>query len=217
MESEVIKTLSLKKGGSLKLKRLFDMAFSLGVLILLAPLYLVIALLIKFFSPGNAIFAQDRLGVRGKVFKCYKFRTMHIDAEKHLKALLNANPLLKKEWEEKQKLKNDPRIFPFGKFLRKTSLDELPQFWNVLKGDLSVVGPRPYIIDQKAELGSYAYKILSIRPGITGIWQTSGRSRTTFQQRIELDASYVDKKSFWFDLYLIIKTIPSMIFTKNAC
>lgn len=217
METEVLKAISLEKRHAALIKRLFDVFFSASALIVLLPLFILIVLLIRFSSPGRAFFSQERLGARGKTFKCYKFRTMHVNAEEHLNEILQAHPELKREWDEKQKLKCDPRIFSFGKFLRKTSLDELPQFWNVLKGELSVVGPRPYMTCQKRELGAFAYKILSVKPGITGVWQTSGRSRTTFQQRIQLDASYIDKKSFWFDLYLIAKTIPTMIFTKNAC
>jgi len=142
---------------------------------------------------------------------------MYLDAEENLETLLKENPLLKKEWNQHQKLRDDPRIFPLGKFLRKTSLDEFPQFWNVIKGDLSIVGPRPYMTNQKNELGHYGYKILSIRPGITGLWQTSGRSRTTFKERVLLDAKYVDMQSFLFDIWLILRTIPLVLFSKDAC
>jgi undecaprenyl-phosphate galactose phosphotransferase len=141
---------------------------------------------------------------------------MYVDADKRLKDILTKNPHLKAEWLINQKLKNDPRIFTLGKWLRRTSLDELPQFWNVLKGDLSIVGPRPYMISQKKELGTLAPKILSLRPGITGLWQTSGRSHTIFQERISLDAEYVDKNSFYYDIILILKTIPKIIFFKDA-
>jgi len=198
------------------LKRLFDFSFSLTLLIFLAPLFLGIALSIHFVSGGRAIYVQPRLGRGGKVFKCYKFRTMYADADKRLKDILTKNPHLKAEWLINQKLKNDPRIFSLGKWLRRTSLDELPQFWNVLKGDLSIVGPRPYMVSQKKELGTLASKILSLRPGITGLWQTSGRSHTTFQERIFLDAEYVDKTSFYYDIFLILKTIPKIIFSKDA-
>lgn len=199
------------------LKRPFDILFSAAILLLLFPLFLLIALCILACSPGPIFYSQIRLGQRGKVFRCYKFRTMYIDADKRLRSLLTTHPHLQAEWNQNQKLKNDPRIFPLGKLLRKLSLDELPQFWNALKGDLSVVGPRPYMIQQRRELGPYAPTILSVRPGITGLWQTSGRSNTTFAKRIELDARYVEKSAFWYDLFIIIKTIPEIIFPKNAC
>jgi undecaprenyl-phosphate galactose phosphotransferase len=142
---------------------------------------------------------------------------MYPDADKRLKEILDSCPHLLQEWELCHKLKSDPRITPFGNFLRKTSLDELPQFWNVLKGDLSVVGPRPVV---KAELEKHltgqAEKILAIRPGLTGPWQVSGRSDTSYQKRVELDLHYVNNQSFWWDLVLVFKTIPAMIFTKGA-
>jgi exopolysaccharide production protein ExoY len=198
------------------LKRVFDFCFSLLSLILLSPLLIAIAIAIRCISRGNIIYAQPRLGRGGKIFICYKFRTMHLDAEEKLDSILSSNPRYKREWRHKQKLKNDPRIIPLGKWLRQTSLDELPQFWNVLKGDLSVVGPSPYMIFQKQDLGYFADKILSVRPGITGLWQTSGRSRTTFQKRIALDLEYIDKSSFPYDLFLILKTIPLLLFSRNA-
>lgn len=198
------------------MKRLFDIGFSVSILVLLMPVFLLIALIIFVCSPGNVLYSQIRLGRGGKPFKCFKFRTMHLDADHRLKEILQKNPLLRAEWEKNQKLKIDPRVFSFGHFLRKFSLDELPQFWNVVKGDLSVVGPRPYMAKQRKELGPLAYKILSVRPGVTGLWQTSGRSSTTFHERIALDAQYVDELSFRSDLRLIIKTIPEIFFSKNA-
>jgi len=198
-------------------KRIFDIGFSLSAMLLLFPFFLLIALAIFICSPGNVFYTQIRLGRGGRVFKCYKFRTMYLDADHRLKEILQKNPSLQAEWEKNQKLRIDPRVFSFGRFLRKTSLDELPQFWNAFRGDLSIVGPRPYMVKQRNELGPLAYTILSMRPGITGLWQTSGRSKTTFQERIALDAQYVDKQSFWYDLKLILKTIPEILFSKNAC
>jgi len=206
-----------KRGFYFFYKRLFDIFFSLLVLIFLAPLFLIIYIAIRCSSSGNPIYSQKRFGQGGKIFTCYKFRTMYLDAETRLEKMLSLNFELKAEWEENQKLKDDPRIFSFGHILRKFSLDEFPQFWNVLKGDLSVVGPRPYMLSQGRELATRAEKILSIRPGITGLWQTSGRSRTTFKERLQLDAAYVDCQSFGFDLKLIAKTILQMLFSKDAC
>ncbi|MCH9626412.1 MAG: UDP-glucose:undecaprenyl-phosphate glucose-1-phosphate transferase [Chlamydiales bacterium] len=198
-------------------KRLFDIVFSLSLLLLFLPFGLLIALGIFLCSPGAIFYTQIRLGRAGKPFKCYKFRTMHLQADRRLKELLLTDPALQTEWKRHQKLKSDPRVFFFGRLLRKTSIDELPQFWNVLKGELSVVGPRPYMVNQRKELGSLAEKILSIRPGVTGLWQTSGRSNTTFDKRIALDAAYVDRSAFLYDLWLILKTIPEILLLRNAC
>lgn len=201
----------------LPLKRIFDICFSVLVLVMLSPLYIFIALLIKLTTTGSIIFSHERIGRGGKAFKCYKFRSMHADAEERLNCILEENPEIKKEWESTQKLKNDPRITSIGKILRKTSLDELPQFWNVLIGDLSVVGPRPVVYNELVtHFGTKATKILSIRPGITGMWQVSGRSDTTYKTRILMDETYVDTQSFAMDLKLILKTIPVMILSKGA-
>lgn len=200
------------------IKRIFDIIFSLGALIVIFPLLFFIGLLIFISSPGKIFYAHKRMGRGGKTFKCYKFRTMYPDADKRLKDLLKNNPTLRKEWEASFKIKNDPRIIPIGAFLRKTSLDELPQFWNVLKGDLSVVGPRPVVKEEVEKyLGVKSYKILSIRPGLTGLWQVSGRSDITcYQKRIELDEYYIDNHSILLDIKLIAKTIPVMLFSKGA-
>lgn len=199
------------------LKRIFDLLFSLFSLIMGAPVFLLIAFFIFITSPGRVIYSHERIGRGGKPFKCYKFRSMYVDSDKRLQLLLAKDQKLKKEWETTFKLKKDPRITPFGHFLRKTSLDELPQFWNVVKGDLSVVGPRPVV---KEEIEKYyclkAHKILSIRPGLTGPWQVSGRSNESYEERIRLDEYYVDHPSFMYDLKLIAKTIPAMLFAKGA-
>lgn len=206
-----------KKKISLPAKRAFDIAFSLLVLLLGLPLFLLIALLIRCTSKGKAIYHQNRIGRGGVAFRCYKFRTMYSDAEDRLKDILANDPDRRREWEKKHKLKNDPRVTPFGSFLRRTSLDELPQFWNVLKGDLSVVGPRPVVKEEiDKHFGKKAERIFSIRPGLTGIWQVSGRSDTSYHVRIALDEQYLDTRTFWLDLKLIALTIPSMISRKGA-
>lgn len=199
------------------IKRGFDIIFSIAILIIGFPIFLLIAMAIRLSSNGKVVYSHERIGRGGKPFMCYKFRTMYPDAELRLKEILENKPELRREWEATHKLRNDPRVTPIGRFLRKTSLDELPQFWNVLKGDLSVVGPRPVV---KAEvikhLGVKASKILSVRPGLTGIWQVSGRSDTSYSTRIKLDESYVDNHSILLDLVLIAKTIPNMISSKGA-
>jgi exopolysaccharide production protein ExoY len=200
------------------IKRGFDILFSLACLIIGAPVYLLIALFIFVTSPGKVIYSHERIGRGGKSFHCYKFRSMYPDADQRLQIILATHPYLREEWEKTYKLKNDPRITPFGAFLRKTSLDELPQFWNVLKGDLSVVGPRPVVKDEMTKYYQVkAYKILSIRPGLTGIWQVSGRSDIqSYEKRIQMDEYYVNNHSFLLDMKLIAKTIPAILFSKGA-
>lgn len=198
-------------------KRCFDLLFSLLALIIFSPLLIIIAVIIKCSSKGPIVYAHERVGLGGKVFRCYKFRTMYADADQRLKDLLSSSPALKAEWETKFKLKNDPRVMPIGAFLRKTSLDELPQFWNVLRGDLSVVGPRPVVKEEiDKHFGSKAPKLLSVRPGLTGLWQVSGRSDTSYARRLALDEHYIDHHSLWLDIKLIAKTIPAMIFSRGA-
>ena len=198
-------------------KRIFDILFSSLVLVIGFPVYLAIGVAVRLTSNGKTIYSQERIGRGGKIFKCYKFRTMHPDADLRLKEILDSNPEYRKEWDHSHKLKNDPRITSLGSFLRKTSLDELPQFWNVLKGDLSVVGPRPIVKEElDKHLKTKANKILSIRPGLTGPWQVSGRSNMSYSERLELDEFYIDNQSFWWDLSLIIKTVPAMISPKGA-
>lgn len=201
----------------LLIKRILDIVFSLFALILLSPIFLLIAFAIRSTSKGKAIYSQIRIGRGGIGFSCYKFRTMYQNADQRLKEVLENDSAKQKEWEECHKLKNDPRITSLGTFLRKTSLDELPQFWNVLKGDLSVVGPRPVVQEEILKhFGYKAQKILSIRPGLTGLWQISGRSDISYTKRIALDEDYVDNRTLLLDLKIIALTIPSMICKKGA-
>lgn len=198
-------------------KRLFDIGFSFVMLILCAPLMLLIMLMVRASSRGKVIYSHERVGRGGKPFRCFKFRTMYSDADVQLKGLLEKNHAFRDEWQQRRKLKQDPRVTPIGSFLRKSSLDELPQLWNVLKGDLSIVGPRAVVHEEIINyIGAKASKILSVRPGLTCIWQVSGRSDTSYSKRIALDEAYVDNQSFLLDLKLILKTIPSMIFSKGA-
>ncbi|MBA3816743.1 MAG: sugar transferase [Parachlamydiaceae bacterium] len=198
-------------------KRLFDFLFSLIVITLGLPLFILIGIAIRCTSKGPIFYFQERIGRGGIPFRCFKFRTMFSDADQRLQAILACDATKQNEWQKNHKLKNDPRITPIGNFLRKTSLDELPQFWNVIKGDLSVVGPRPVVHEEIIRhYGPKAYKILTIRPGLTGIWQVSGRSNTGYEKRILLDEQYVDTRSFGLDVKLIAKTIPSMISAKGA-
>ncbi len=198
-------------------KRIFDIVFSVGALIFFLPLAIVITLLILIFSPGPIFHLCQRVGKDRQIINCWKFRTMCTNAEEQLHTILATSPHLREEWYASYKLKNDPRITLIGKFLRKTSLDELPQFFNVLKGELSVVGPRPVT---EEEVNNYyknqADKILSIKPGMTGLWQTSGRNHISFEERVAMEAYYVDQQSFALDLKIILKTIKLMLFSLNG-
>ncbi len=207
------------------LKRIFDFLFSALILLLTSPLILFLALLVRLTSKGPAFYKSVRLGRGGKVIYCWKFRSMYSDADERLKHLLAADREKRAEWKKFQKLKNDPRITPVGRFLRKTSLDEWPQFWNVLKGDLSVVGPRPptlvgppdsFLKEIRKWYGPSTNNILSVRPGLTGVWQTSGRSEIPFEDRVRIEEHYAIHRTFFQDLRLILKTIPAMLFSKGA-
>jgi exopolysaccharide biosynthesis polyprenyl glycosylphosphotransferase len=193
-------------------KRFFDLFFSIIILILTSPLFAIIALLIKLEDGGPVFYQHKRIGESGQLFGCLKFRSMHLNADQRLEELLTNNPDLQREWEKNFKLKNDPRITRIGRFLRKTSLDELPQFINVLMGEMSVVGARP-IVSQ--ELSDYyketAITYCAMKPGITGPWQVGKRSDTEdYDERVDLDRWYILNASIWLDLTIIFKTIFKM-------
>jgi len=199
-------------------KRPFDIFFSILAIIIFFPLMIIIAIAIKIFDEGNIIYTQKRVGYKGREFKILKFRTMYIDADKKLKELLENNAEARKEWETLYKLKNDPRITPIGRFLRKTSLDELPQFFNVLKGDMSIVGPRP-VTKEELELfykdKAKLYK--SVRPGITGYWQVEGRNDVkSYDDRVNMDVWYIKNQSFVLDLKIILKTVFAVLRMKGS-
>ena len=193
-------------------KRFFEIIFSLFIIIFSFPIFILFAFLIKLSSKGPIFYDQTRLGKNKKPFKCIKFRTMSEESDDILKNLLIKDKELREEFEKTQKLKNDPRITPIGKFLRKTSLDELPQFLNVLKGEMSVVGPRPIIEEEKVRYGKNLNKVLSIKPGITGLWQVSGRNNLSYQRRVFLDLIYVNDRNFYMDFNILIRTIGVVFF-----
>jgi undecaprenyl-phosphate galactose phosphotransferase len=199
------------------LKRSFDVIFSLLSLVFFSPLLLILAILIKKDSRGALLYKAARIGKHGKIIYCLKLRTMYENADEKLAKLLKSDPFLKEEYEIFHKLKNDPRITKVGKWLRKSSLDELPQFFNVLKGELSVVGPRPYAPDELDEILAHGSKVIfSVSPGMTGLWQTSGRNLLNFEQRVKLEETYIKDRSFYLDIKLILKTIPLILFPKGA-
>lgn len=198
------------------LKRVIDIVISaVGCLVLFLVLPWI-ATVIKLSYPGPVFFRSTRLGRNGVPFDMYKFRTMRIDAEKILEAWLDSEPAIREEYYRTFKLRHDPRITTVGKFLRKTSLDELPQFVNVLKGDMSVVGPRPVLPGELREYGSIDNVLFSVRPGITGPWQVNGRTSLPYEQRAPLNMHYIDNLSLQQDLQILLRTIPAVFRSENA-
>ena len=185
-------------------KRLFDLAFAILLLPLLLPIMLVIAL--GMAHKGKIIFGHRRVGRGGKEFTCYKFRSMTTDANKRLAELIATNPEARSEWERNHKLKNDPRVTRVGRVLRRTSLDELPQLWNVIRGDLSFVGPRPVTRSELVKYGRHTQAYLSVRPGITGPWQVTGRDANSYPNRVLQDAAYIASINFAWDAKIIAQT-----------
>jgi len=207
----------LKMPWNLMIKRLMDIVIVFTGGIILLPFLLFIVLLIKITSPGPVLFKQDRPGKNGQHFTFYKFRSMVIDAEERLKVLLESDPKIKDEWERNRKLQKDPRLTAIGRFLRRTSIDELPQLINILKGDMSLVGPRPVIDDSEMEkYGESFANTFSLKPGLTGLWQVSGRSDTEYKERIAYDTYYIQSWSLWLDLWIIFKTFGAVIQGKGA-
>lgn len=199
-----------------RLKRLMDLALCVSALPALLPICLLLCLLIRLDSRGAPIYRHERIGRDGKPFLLYKFRTMTKDADERLRACLQADPELAREWAETQKLKNDPRLTRMGHFLRKTSLDELPQILNILLGQMTLVGPRPIVENEKLKYGRYFGEYCEVRPGLTGLWQTSGRNDTTYSQRVAYDHYYINHWSLWLDLWILAKTIPVALSGRGA-
>lgn len=192
-------------------KRMFDILISSILLIVLFPIFLIIILAIKLDSKGKAIFTQGRIGLNGKTFKLYKFRSMILDADKVLFELLEKDENIRKEYAINKKLKNDPRVTRVGKIIRKLSLDELPQLINVFNGDMSLIGNRPYLPREKEEMNDYYFEIVKTKPGITGYWQVNGRSKTTFKSRLKMEADYSNKASIKLDIKIFFKTFIVLI------
>ena len=196
-------------------KRLFDIIFSLSVLIFCAPVYLAIGIAIARTSAGSIFYIQERVGKNYQHFGCIKFRTMIPNADRLLDEMMAQSEDIRQEFSENFKIKNDPRITKIGKLLRITNLDEFPQFINVLKGEMSVVGPRPLVPEELERYGKHIDRVLTIKPGITGLWQVSGRNDLPYDRRIKIDVSYVEDRNFWLDLQIIFKTILLTVMTKN--
>ena len=192
---------------------MIDVILASVALILLSPLFAIIAIAIKIDSKGPVFFAHKRIGKNGKIIKLYKFRSMVINAEELIKSF---TPEQMREYKENYKLTNDPRITKVGKFLRKTSLDELPQLINIINGDLSIIGPRPVVADELEKYGVNKDKFLSVTPGLTGYWAANGRSNTTYEQRMEMELYYIDNLSLKMDIKVFFKTILSVLKKEGA-
>ena len=194
------------------LKRIGDVIFSLLVLTLGSPVFILIGILVKLSSPGSIFYIQKRVGRNYREFGCIKFRTMYKNADELLPNLLEKYPLMRQEFEKDFKLRHDPRITKLGRFLRRSSLDELPQFFNVLKGEMSVVGPRPIVSNEINKYSVFMEEVISVRPGLTGLWQVSGRNNLSYKKRVELDLVYARNRNFILDLEIILLTLGVLLF-----
>ncbi|MCC5611735.1 sugar transferase, partial [Nostoc sp. CHAB 5834] len=191
-------------------------SFAVIFLIVSLPVLVLLAIALQIDSPGRLFFVQQRVGRHGRMFNCCKFRTMHEDAEALLEALLLESPEARKEWEMDHKLRNDPRVSRFGRIVRMLSLDELPQLFNILSGEMSVVGPRPIVRAEISKYSSYFKDYCAMKPGLTGLWQVSGRNDVTYDERVQLDCEYRQKASFWFDMGIVLKTVPAVLGAKGS-
>jgi len=196
-------------------KRVFDVTAAASLLVLLSPVLIAITLAARA-DGGPALFRQKRVGLGGRSFDCLKFRSMQLDAEARLNTMIRNDPAIAAEWRAFQKLRRDPRITPVGRLIRKTNLDELPQLINVLRGDMSLVGPRPMTLSQVGEYGDYVTAYARMRPGLTGLWQTNGRNQTTFAERARLDAWYVRNWSLWRDCVILVRTVREVICARGG-
>lgn len=199
--------------GSYLVKRVLDVVVSATALLLLLPVFALVAAMIRLESPGPVFFKQTRVGRWGKLFTIWKFRSMYADAEERKAELLGSNEM---EGGVTFKMKDDPRITRVGRFIRKTSIDELPQLWNVLVGDMSLVGPRPPVPSEVDQYSLSDRRRLEVIPGITCIWQVSGRSEIPFEQQVELDVQYIQSQSLWTDLKILLKTVPALLLGSGA-
>lgn len=199
------------------LKRVLDLAIAAPVLVFVSPLMLALAIAIRLQDGGPALYRQSRIGFGGRPFTCFKFRTMVLDADARLSHILACDPRAAEEWRRTQKLRRDPRILgAVGRFLRVTSLDELPQLFNIIRGEMSVVGPRPIVSAEVVKYHSYYRYYKAVRPGVTGLWQVSGRNNVSYDKRVRLDAAYARKWCLALDLWILWRTIPAVVFRRGA-
>jgi exopolysaccharide production protein ExoY len=199
-----------------RLCRAIDIAAAATLIAILAPLLVLISLAVKLTSAGPVVFSHPRIGRDGRPFRCYKFRSMVCDAEERLAELLASDPAASAEWAVAHKLRKDPRITPIGNFLRRSSMDELPQLFNVLFGDMSLVGPRPVTFAEAQRYGRYFREYCRVRPGITGLWQISGRSDTSYRRRIALDVAFIRARDVKLYLRILIGTVPCVLMSRGS-
>lgn len=193
-----------------------DIVISLVALIFVAPLMIVVAIAVKIQDGGPVFFGHSRIGYEGRAFRCWKFRSMVVDADARLAALLARSPEARKEWDDNQKLRKDPRVTLLGRMLRVSSIDELPQLFNVLIGEMSLVGPRPIVTAEVARYGSRFNHYCSVRPGITGLWQVSGRSDTGYRTRVAMDTVFAKRASPRLYLALLLATVPAVLYRRGS-
>jgi exopolysaccharide production protein ExoY len=205
-----------RRNYSAGIKRALDITLSAGALVFLSPGLLLIAAILFAIDGGPVIYRHNRVGRNGRMFGCLKFRSMYRDADRRLEAILESDPALRKEWADSQKLFDDPRVHRFGRLLRRSSLDELPQLFNVLRGEMSIVGPRPIVTDELPRYGEHADCYLAVTPGITGLWQVSGRNGTGYDERVRLDVEYCRTRSTRRDLIIMLKTVRVVLWSPNG-
>lgn len=196
--------------------RVLDILISLAVLVFFFPVLALVAVAVKFQDNGPVFFGHTRIGCDGQEFKCFKFRSMLVDAEARLQRLLETDAAARAEWAQDHKLKNDPRITAFGLLLRKTSIDEFPQLWNVLKGDMSLVGPRPIVRTEIRKYGKSFRQYASVRPGLTGLWQVAGRNDVSYTRRVAMDRLFSRRKSVSLYLYILFMTVPAVLMQRGS-
>jgi Undecaprenyl-phosphate galactose phosphotransferase WbaP len=194
----------------------FELVGTLPLLVLLSPLFLVVALLVRFSSRGPVLFRQRRIGRGRRLFDCLKFRTMYQDSEQRLTDMLAGDEHVRVEWLKYARITNDPRVTPIGRLLRRSSLDELPQLWNVLRGEMAWVGPRPYLPVESDRIGDSLDTIVRVRPGMTGLWQVSGRTSLPFTERLTLDEYYIRNWSLWMDFSILLRTLRAVVSGRGA-
>ena len=197
-------------------RRATDILIAGGTILFILPLLALISILVWLQDGGAPIYAQERIGRGGRIFRCYKFRSMVVDSRARLERLLTESPEAREEWERDHKLRRDPRITPIGGFLRKSSLDELPQLFNVLGGSMSLVGPRPIVASEVARYGRRIIHYYAVRPGITGLWQVSGRNDVSYRRRVALDCAYVKHRSLMMDLKILSATVPIVLMRRGS-
>ena len=219
LRSSLMAEAFVRRQGKLQptIERLLDITGALVLIVALLPVMLMLTLAVAIASGGAPIFAHTRVGKDGRKFQCYKFRSMHLGAEQRLARLLAENPALRREWERDHKLADDPRVTTLGKILRVTSLDELPQLFNVLVGEMSLVGPRPVVAAELLRYGRFQSSYLSLKPGLTGLWQISGRSQSSYRRRIATDRLYARRKSIVLDCKILLATVPAVLTRRGAC